>query len=306
VIRPLVAALVVAVVGAVLSSSPARAAANDLNIAGLIHKKGAGEAACTVDGKLACDNAGFRALVRELGLVMTPTSLQPAETTGQSGFDFGLDYTFHTMRFNEEYWHATRGIEERDVPLLMTIGASAHKGFVLPVPLTSEVDFGAQYLIDSSLVDIHGKVRVALNEGFRFIPDLAIEAGISRMLGNNDLDLLTVSAGGQISKGFGIMGTFNLCPYVGYDSIWVNGSSRIIDTNPSDSGNVDDNAVFDIVPLGVNRMDRVSVGARIIIAVVTITGGLDMNFVDPVAGTNAGSDKADLLLQYSIRAGVTF
>lgn len=291
------------VVAAALLAPPALAASNDVNIKGLIHPLASGDVACTSDGKFACDNTGFRALVRELGIVMTPTSLQPAETTGQSGFDFALDYSFHTMNFDQAYWQKTR--EDPSVPLLMSIGARARKGFVLPVPLTSEVEFGAEYLIDSSLLNMGTNIRVALNEGFRWIPDLAIETGINRMVGNKDLDLLTVTAGGQISKGFGIAGTFNLCPYVGYQSIWANGSSRIVDVGPSDSANVDDNAVFTQVPLGANRMDRVSVGARFIIAVVSITGGLDMNFVDPVSGTHSGG-KAEMLLQYGVRAGVTF
>lgn len=283
-----------ALVVVVVSSLPAFAASNDINLVALTSNKG---------GVAQADNDQFRALVRELGVVMTPTSLQPAETTGQSGFDFGLDYTFHTMNFDQDYWQKSR--PDPRLPLLMTLGARIRKGFPLPVPLTSEIEFGPEWLIDSSLLNLGANVRVALNEGFRFIPDVAVQAGINRMVGSKDLDLLTVTAGGQISKGFGIMGTFNLCPFVGYQSIWINGSSRIIDTGPGDAANVDDNVVFTPVPLGANRVDRVSLGARAIIAVVTVTGGLDLNDVPPVAGTLAGQ-KDDWLLQYSIRAGVSF
>ena len=59
------------------------AASNDINLVGLVNDNGEAQ------------NDQFRGLVRELGVVMTPSSLQPAETTGQSGFDFALDYTFH-------------------------------------------------------------------------------------------------------------------------------------------------------------------------------------------------------------------
>jgi hypothetical protein len=178
-------------------------------------------------------NDDFRGLSRELGLVLTPPSLQPAETTGQSGFDFAIDYGFHLMRFNETYWQSGR--EDPSVPLLMTLGARVRKGFVLPIPLASEVEFGTNWLIESSLLTIGTNVRIALNEGFRWIPDIAVQAGINRMVGNKDLDLLTVTGGAQISKGFGIAGSFNLCPYVGYQSVWVNSSSRIVDLNPNDT-----------------------------------------------------------------------
>src|ERR1043166_1324266 len=182
------------VVVTALSSSAAQAGANDINLTGLVVKD--------KNGALTADNTSFRALVREMGIVMTPTSLQPAETTGQSGFDFGVDYTFHTLNYTESYWQNAR--VDPQVHLLMSLGVRARKGFVLPVPLTSEVEFGTEWLIDSNLLNIGTNVRVALNEGFRWIPDLAVQAGINRMVGNKDLDLLTVPAGGQISKGFGL------------------------------------------------------------------------------------------------------
>jgi hypothetical protein len=282
-------------VGALAWAPPAAAASNDIQLLGLID--------VDANGVITKDQDSFRALVRELGVVMTPASLQPAETTGQSGFDFGLDYTFHTMRFNESYWRDTR--EDPSVPLLMTLGARVRKGFILPAPLTSEIELGAQWLIDSRLMNLGTNFRVALNEGFRWIPDIAVQAGFNRMVGSKDLDLLTVTAGGQISKGFGVAGSINLCPFVGYQSIWVNGSTRILDAGPQDSSNLGDNEVFDIVGLAQNRLDRFSVGARVIIAVVQLTGGLDINRLEPVAGTNAGG-APELLLQYSVRAGVTF
>lgn len=275
-----------------LAATPAAALPNDIDLVDLVDT--------TDPAAPQADNVAFRGLVRELGLVMTPTSVQVAETTGHSGFDFGLDYSFHTMNFGEDYWRAR---EERSAPLMMTLGARARKGFVLPVPLASEVEFGAEWLIDSQLLNIGSNVRVALNEGFRWIPDVAVQAGINRMVGNEELDLLTVTAGGQVSKGFGINGSFNLNPFIGYQSVWVNGSSRIVDANPLDTANVEDNVVFAIVPLANNRIDRLSFGLRAVIAVVALTAGIDMDFVDPVAGSNAGG-AAQTLMHYTIRAGV--
>lgn len=282
-----------AVVVAALGAAPALALPNDIDLVDLVDKSD--------PTNPVADDAAFRAMSRELGMVMTPTSLQVAETTGHSGFDFGLDYAFHTMAFTEDYWRAR---EERGTPLMMTLGARARKGFVLPVPLASEVELGAQWLIDSQLLNIGSNIRVALNEGFRWIPDLAVQAGINRMVGNEELDLLTVTAGGMVSKGFGINGSFNLNPFVGYQSVWVNASSRIVDANPEDTANVEDNVVFTVVPLAANRMDRLSVGMRAIIAVVALTAGVDMDFVDPVAGTGVGGPQR-MFLHYSLRAGVS-
>ncbi|MCC7074525.1 MAG: hypothetical protein IT383_24675 [Deltaproteobacteria bacterium] len=289
-LRPALALAALTVVA--LAGAPAAALPNDIHLTRLIDEDGA--------GGYVQDDLAFQAVTRELGLVMTPTSMQVAETTGHSGFDFGLDYSFHTMRFDEDYWRAR---ELRDVPLMMTLGARARKGFVLPVPLTSEVEFGAEWLIDSQLLNLGTNVRVALNEGFRWIPDLAVQAGINRLVGNDELDLLTVTAGGQVSKGFGVAGSFNVNPFVGYQSIWVNASSRIVDADPLDTANVEDNVVFALQPLAQNRMDRLSLGLRLVVAVVSLSGGVDIDFMDPVDGTGVGGQR-QTLLHYTIRAGV--
>ena len=129
----------------------ARASSNDINFAALIDDDGAAPRP---------NNAAFKAFARELGLTVTPTSLQPAETTGQSGFELGLDYDFHQMRLGEGYWKLAR--ESSSVPVLMTFGARARKGFVLPIPLTSEVELGAHWLVDSHLMTLSANVRTAL------------------------------------------------------------------------------------------------------------------------------------------------
>ena len=121
-------------------------------------------------------------------------------------------------------------------------------------------------------------------------------AGVNRVVGSDDLDLVTVSVGGSISKSFGVFGSFNLCPFVSYQSIFINGSTRIIDADPSNTSNVDDNVVFAIVPLNTNRVDRISPGFRVLFAHVMFSTGVDINLL----GGN------DVLIQYALRGGITF
>lgn len=275
-----------------LAAVPALAGPNDIELAGLVDKSD------PADPQVRQED--FRSLVREMGLIFTPSSIQPAETTGISGFDFAFTYAFHPVNFNEAYWQDA--VEEKGNRLPMTIGATARKGFVLPVPLASEVELGAQYLIESQMVNLGANVRLALNEGFTgahwwiVIPDIAVETGINRVVGSDDLDLFTVTAGGSVSKGFGVFGSFNLTPYVAYKSIFVNASTRIIDANPDDPNNVEDNVVFDIVPLADNRIDRISGGLRVIVAHVMLSGGVDVNLLD----------QDTTILQYGLRMGVSF
>lgn len=242
----------------------------------------------------------FRSLVRELGLVFTPTNIQPAETTGISGFDFAVQYAFHPVDLEKPYWQDA--LVQKGTRLPMTLGASARKGFILPVPLASEIELGTQWLIESRMLNMGANIRLALNEGFTgnhwwaFIPDVGVNMGVNRVVGSDDLDLLTVTAGGAISKGFGVFGSANLCPYFGYQSVFVNGSTRIIDANPKITTNVDDNVVFAVVPLVTNRIDRYSGGLRLIVAHVMVSGGVDVDVLD----------EDTTLTQYGLRTGVNF
>ena len=273
-------------------SAPAFAGPNDIELLGLIDRSD------LADPKVRQED--FRLLARELGLIFTPSNLQPAETTGISGFDFAVNYAFHPVQFDKPHWQDA--IEEKGNRLPMTIGASARKGFVLPVPLASEVELGATYLIESQMVNLGANVRLALNEGFTgnhwwiVIPDIAVQTGINRVVGSDDLDLLTVTAGGSISKGFGVFGSFNLTPFLAYQSIFVNASTRIVDADPTDVNNVEDNVVFDIVPLAENRIDRISGGVRVIVAHVMLSGGVDVNLLD----------EQTTIVQYALRVGVSF
>lgn len=245
-------------------------------------------------------NEDFRSLVTELGLIFTPSPLQPAETTGIAGFDFAFEYAFHPVNIKEAYWQDA--LENPGDRLPMTLGARARKGFVLPIPLASEVEMGAQWLVESQMLNIGANVRLALNEGWTgdhwwvFIPDIAIQAGVNRVVGSDDLDLVTATAGGSISKGFGLFGQVNLCPFLSYQAIFINGSTRLVDANPEIVTNVDDNVVFDIVPLEENRVDRISGGLRVIVAHVSLSGGVDVNLL--------GDGKQ--IVQVGLRTGVSF
>jgi hypothetical protein len=282
--------LAAAVVG--LTALPARAGAMDVDVVGLVD--------ATDKANPVTRDADFRSLVRELGLIFTPSNVQPAETTGISGFDFAFQYAFHPFDLAKPYWQDA--LEQKGTRLPMTLGASARKGFILPVPLASEVELGAQWLVESQMLNLGANVRLALNEGFTgnhwwvVIPDIAVNMGINRVVGSDDLDLLTVTAGGVVSKGFGVLGVMNVCPFVGYQSVFVNGSTRIIDADPTNTANVEDNVVFAIVPLADNRIDRISAGLRLIVAHVMLSGGVDVNMLEA----------NNTVTQFGLRAGLNF
>lgn len=279
--------------GGLLGALPAQAAPNDIDLIGLVDP---------VTGVPRDDD--FRKLTQELSVVMTPTSLQPAETTGQAGFDFAIDYGIHDISEQEAYWKdAVEGrLTNRSLfPVHQTLGIRGRKGFVLPVPLTSELELGANWLVDSGLATLGGNVRVALNEGFEWLPDIAVMAGIQNLLGGDELQLVTLTAGGSISKGFAIAGSANFCPFLSYQSLFSHASTKVFDPDPSDTTDIGNNKVFQEIPFYdlSNRIDRISVGARLNVAIVQLTLGADFNLIPD------GNDRK-LLMQYGARFGLLF
>lgn len=301
--------------GLVLLSSlvvvvPALAAPNDIYLHGLLDDAG------------NPDDAAFQKMSTELGLVLTPLPMRGAETTGQSGFDFAIDFGTHVISFWEPYWQDSRvgtGLEGRQpiVPALNTVGVRGRKGFIFPIPLQSEVELGAQWLIESRLVSVGGKFHLALNEGFRWIPDVGVSVGVNRVIGSDDLDLTTATAGAQISKGFGLFGDANIMPFLSYESIFIDARTRIIDPDPRNTDDVGSTVQFTPVAmvsattddtaacaadiascLVMNRYDRISGGLKLQVAVVQIMLGLDVNYLP--------NNAFPLLFQGGVRFGVVF
>lgn len=292
---PLYPRLALATLLAVAGTSAARAAPLDVDLTGLIDS--------TTTTRLP-RNAEFKQLMQEMAVVFTPTSLQPAETTGQSGFDFGVDLGLHDISESERYWKdGLEGrLQNRSVPsMLQTLGVRGRKGFILPVPLTSELEMGANWLVDSSLVNVGANLRVALHEGFVWLPDLAVQVGVHNTLGADEMQLVTAAAGAAISKSFGVGGTFNFCPFLSYQSLFFHASTRVIDPDPTDTSDIGSNVVFQEIPIyqWENRTDRVSFGARMQVAVVQLTVGADLNWIPDGAARR-------MMTQMGARAALAF
>ena len=274
------------------SAGTAHAAPNDISIRGLVDKGS--------DGVALPREGAFRKLTTELALALTPSGLQPAETTGQSGFDIAIDYGVHSIAGGESYWTDVVNRGAGAPPVLQTLGLRARKGFVLPLPLTSEVELGGRWLLDSHAFAVGANARVALNEGFTYIPDVAVMAGVNTVLGADDLDLTTVTIGGSVSKGFGVLGSFNLCPFVAYERVLIAAGSRNLDIDVENASDVGANRPFRSIGLLDGAQDRVSAGLRVSYTILALSAGVDVDVVRDADGARC------VLMQYALSAGLLF
>lgn len=214
------------------------------------------------------NNAAFRDFTTQLGFVIAPRMASPAETLGHAGFHVSAMWSGSIVS-GEEYWLVTeRGQGGDGTPgLVQTLQLDVRKG----LPFSFEVGANLVWLADSEMFAPGLEVRWALQEGFQYIPDLAIRGAVNHMVGNRDLLLTTVGADVVLSKSFGLGGTVNLAPYASWSLLFIAATSRVIDPTPLDENDLPSNLVFDERTPASDINHRLTVGLRLLYAVVNIS-----------------------------------
>lgn len=305
-----------ALVATFLVSSEARAGKYDLDLTPL------GQVDAN-DGTVTQDNASFRSLSSEVGVLMAPRPVDPADSLGLSGFAVSADVTINTLSGGESFWQDTaRGSPNNVAPSLQVMG---RKGLWPGI----EIGAGATHLFDSRMWTIAGYGKVSLHEGFHHlpIPSIALRAMFSRLLGAKDLDLTTISVGASLSHVFGVGKTFSITPYAGYDALLVFSGTGVLDATPGRDeftqgsepcGNGDPDCTlqseFVFRQQDVIVRHRPYLGARFIFSVLRI--GIEAMFVPPGGssadvellggGTESVSDGSGFQQQYTVSFGLDF
>ncbi|MBM4389428.1 MAG: hypothetical protein FJ088_16955, partial [Deltaproteobacteria bacterium] len=106
--------------------------------------------------------------------------------------------------------------------------------------LPYSLEFGGvvTHLFTSRLWGIGLELKWALQEGFKYIPDIAVLFNVNTVLGNHELAMLTIARSVLISKSFGIAGLFTVTPYAGYNWQYINSSSFVLSTYAPDKNGV--------------------------------------------------------------------
>jgi hypothetical protein len=187
------------------------------------------------------ENLEFRALASQLGVVLAPHLLSPADTLGFGGFQFDVDMSQTSIDSLQPYWRVLAGSRDpggtnriaHGPGVLRTIGVFAHKGLWFPLP-SFELGAGAIHLVDSTTWAAQAYGKLALHEGYHDlpIPSVSLRGAVSRMMNQRELDLTIASLDLTISKHLGIAGTWRLDPFAGYDLLLIVPRSEVIDATP--------------------------------------------------------------------------
>lgn len=204
-----------------VGSAAARADQNDLNISQL------GDPG-SVSSTPA--NQRFRMLGDELGVALSATTLQPPTTLGMDGFAFDFEYTVAFINGSQQvggqpYWVTQGGSPS----ILMMPALHFRKG----LPYSLEVGGKVQAITNSSLYAGTFEAKWGIVEGFRYVPDLGARFAMTRLFGEQDMDLTTGEIDLSIGKEIGVGGVCTLSPYGGFSVIGVDSSSLVLLSNQS-------------------------------------------------------------------------
>lgn len=235
----------------------------------------------------------YRALSAELALALSPKALQPAETLGMSGFEFGLASTLTGISEREDYWQGQPGspvfeapLNDRKVPgALWTPTLTVRKG----LPMSADVGVSFAYLASSSMAMLGADFKIALYESYvRYFPALAVRGSFGRLIGSSDLDMFTGEVDALASFAFGVGGMAQLTPYVGVGRMFAHVNSQVLDETPysvvddqNDQRGGADGSLYTFPTLDwqKNQFTRVFGGLRLNVAMLTVSYALDVGLL---------------------------
>jgi hypothetical protein len=187
----------------------------------------------------------YRSLMSELGVVVAPRLMTPADTLGYAGFQFSAELGVTKINNNKQiagraYWDGVEGVNPGDPnaarpdPYLTTVGGFVRKGLWFPLP-AFEFGVGAVSVLGSHMYAMQGYAKFALQEGFQdwVLPSFAVRGSASQLLGTSQVNLTVFGVDVLASKAFSIGGTARFEPFVGWNVLFIDARSGVIDATPT-------------------------------------------------------------------------
>lgn len=146
--------------------------------------------------------ADYLQLMAELGTAIAPKPMEPVRTLGSSGFDMTLSTTFvfitnSTDDNSPTPWERANA-NETQPQFVFVPQVSMRKG----LPLSLEIGGSAGWLGMSRNGVFGGWGRLAIVEGYKPLPDVAVKVGYSGYVGNDQLEMGVLDVGIALGSTF--------------------------------------------------------------------------------------------------------
>jgi hypothetical protein len=182
----------------------------------------------------------FRSLMSELGVVMAPRLMIPAETLGYAGFQVAGELGVTTISNGQPFWNGVQAVSPanpssaRPNDMVTTLGVFLRKGLWLPLP-AFEVGAGVMHLVDSQLMSWQAYAKLALLEGYHDwpLPALAVRGSGAYVTGTDQVRMAITAVDVILSKGYGVLKTSRLELFGGWSFLFIKARSGRLDATPS-------------------------------------------------------------------------
>lgn len=178
----------------------------------------------------------FAVVSSEMALAMSAPLLEPASTTGHSGFDFAAEGSYAAVHggtigqapplgFTNRPWATSSATPSA----LYTSGVHVRKA----LPFSIEIGGRLANPARTTYFVAQGEVKVALNEGFDYFPDVAVRAAYTRLFNQREWNLDATDLDFMISKRWGVSAVTSFTPYAAARFTFVNASTTMLDFGPA-------------------------------------------------------------------------
>jgi hypothetical protein len=180
----------------------------------------------------------FATLSSQLALALSSAVLQTAATTGYSGFavdmevayanvsadPVGSSTTMKALGFTSNVWPT-----QSSQPASLLI-PSVHIRKALPYSF--ELGGRVLWVNSSNYYAAQGEAKWAINEGFEYVPDIAVRGAFTTLLGVRDWNLNSTDLDFLVSMRLAAGGVVSFTPYVAARFTFVNASTGNMDFYP--------------------------------------------------------------------------
>ena len=194
------------------------------------------------------DNVAWAKLVSQYAMAIAPLPMHPAKTTGYGGFELAIFGQITTIQKDDVLERGTEGAitssskfpsrNESPDGILQLYGLTGRKG----LPYGFELQGSVAYMAATEMVALGGGIRLSPFEGFRSLFDLSAGGYVHTLTGTAKAKITVPSFDIQVSRGFVIANQVVLTPMLGWQMVWINADSSVIDTTVAVDGLKDCNA----------------------------------------------------------------
>jgi hypothetical protein len=234
-------------------------------------------------------DANFRVFARKFAAGMTSVNLAPPETLGHSGFAFALEMS--VVDFGKG--GAAMPTEGAFAGPMLIPTVHIRKG----LPWSFEIGARAGWIEKSRMGVATLELKWAVNEGFAYLPDIAIRGNITKLINTRDFDVTSGGVDLGVGKQFALGGMVTLTPYVGWNLLFVGASTGTIDFNPgraladADRDMYTDYDVYQGVQAAQNTHNRFYGGFRFVGGVAQLALEVSYSLIGPFHDATSGLDR---------------